>query len=107
MNREDLSVVGVLLEDPLAWHHGLGLSDAAAIGAGTIYPVLARLERSGWLESRWDRSGDSPRRRLYRLTGVGQRCGATALAERHAALPLRPSRRRFGFRLPRFGEALG
>ena len=41
--------------------------------AGTVYPVLERLERSGWVESEWDdddtRTG--PRRRMYRLTSDG------------------------------------
>jgi len=41
--------------------------------AGTVYPLLERLERSGWVESEWDdddtRTG--PRRRLYRLTSDG------------------------------------
>ena len=97
MNREDLSVVGALLSDPIAWHYGLGIGSAAGIAAGTIYPALARLERSGWLESRWDQPGPSaPRRRLYRLTGVGQRCAVAALAQ-HQAPSRAPKRRRFGF----------
>jgi DNA-binding PadR family transcriptional regulator len=82
MSSETLRILGVMLEDPMAWHYGLGLSDAAKIASGTIYPMLARLEKAGWLESKWEEqsSGDvpRPRRRLYRLTGHGER---TALAE--------------------------
>lgn len=41
--------------------------------AGTVYPILERLERAAWVESEWDddarRAG--PRRRLYRLTEDG------------------------------------
>ena len=41
--------------------------------AGTVCPILERLERAAWVESEWDddtkRAG--PRRRLYRLTEDG------------------------------------
>ncbi len=61
----------------MAWHYGLSLSKVAGIAAGTIYPTLARLENAGWLESRWEKRGSQdegrPRRRLYRLTGLGER----------------------------------
>lgn len=97
----DLNVVAMMLEDPIAWHYGLALGKAAGIAAGTVYPVLARLEKSGWLDSRWERGErhGAPRRRLYRLTGVGQRAGDAALAEQPEHGPSR-TRRRFGFGLP-------
>jgi DNA-binding PadR family transcriptional regulator len=82
MSADTLRMLGAMLEDPMAWHYGLGLSDVAKIPLGTIYPMLARLEKSGWLESRWEDAGPEnegrPRRRLYRLTGHGER---SALAE--------------------------
>lgn len=85
MSSETLRILGVMLEDPIAWHYGLGLSDEAKIASGTIYPMLARLERAGWLESRWEEesSGDvpRPRRRLYRLTGHGERAALIELEE--------------------------
>lgn len=49
--------------------------------AGTVYPVLERLERLGWVESTWEddpeRSG--PRRRLYTLTGAGADAARTTV----------------------------
>ena len=39
---------------------------------GTIYPALHRLERAGWLTSRWDEQSGR-RRRVYQLTGKGRR----------------------------------
>jgi PadR family transcriptional regulator PadR len=39
---------------------------------GTVYPSLHRLERVGFLASDWD-SVDGRRRRIYRLTSVGER----------------------------------
>jgi PadR family transcriptional regulator, regulatory protein PadR len=39
---------------------------------GTVYPVLHRLERAGYLRSRWAK-GAGPKRRVYTLTSRGQR----------------------------------
>lgn len=87
-----------MLEDPIAWHYGLGICEATGIAPGTIYPVLAALEKAGWLESRWDYvpRNKVQRRRLYRLTGLGQQVASVAAIEAppaHAA----PKRRRYGF----------
>lgn len=38
---------------------------------GTLYPLLRRLEASGWTESGW-REGPRRRRRVYRLTPAGR-----------------------------------
>jgi PadR family transcriptional regulator len=60
---------------------------------GTMYKALERLERAGHLESRWEdpligaREG-RPRRRLYRVTLVGEGALARALeARRGPAAP--------------------
>jgi PadR family transcriptional regulator len=60
---------------------------------GTLYKALERLERAGNLESRWEdpligaREG-RPRRRLYRVTLVGEGALARALeARRGPAAP--------------------
>jgi PadR family transcriptional regulator PadR len=83
MSADTIRVLGAMLEDPLAWHYGLGLSDAAGIPSGTIYPMLARLEKADWLESRWEEAGPEnegrPRRRLYKLTGHGERAAMAEL----------------------------
>lgn len=77
ISTETLRILGAMLEDPRAWHYGLRLSKDAGIASGTVYPTLARLENSGWLKSKWEKAGPDnegrPRRRLYRLTGVGER----------------------------------
>ncbi|RFA06780.1 PadR family transcriptional regulator [Subtercola boreus] len=41
---------------------------------GTIYPILERLERNGWIQSSWeeDSSRQGPRRRLYKFTAEGE-----------------------------------
>lgn len=101
VGAEELRLLGTMLEDPIEWHYSLEIGIEADIAPGTIYPALAKLEKSGWMESRWDTGeGGAPRRRLYRLTGVGQRCAASALVGQ-ATTSVASRRRRFGFGLPR------
>lgn len=40
---------------------------------GMLYPVLHRLERSGLVESRWERSESGRRRKYYRVTEAGRK----------------------------------
>lgn len=62
--RRTRAVLGALLAGE---HHGFEIAKAAGLWPGTTYSVLARLERLGWVESRWESTG----RRRYRLTGTG------------------------------------
>ncbi|WP_105034449.1 PadR family transcriptional regulator [Cryobacterium aureum] len=41
--------------------------------AGSVYPILERLEGSGWVTSEWEDDSErtGPRRRLYELTSDG------------------------------------
>jgi PadR family transcriptional regulator, regulatory protein PadR len=39
---------------------------------GTIYPLLSRLRRAGWLDSKWRESPVGPPRRYYSLTDSGR-----------------------------------
>lgn len=57
------------------WHHGYDLCRAAGIKSGTLYPLLIRLERQGYLESEWQasESGGAPPRHAYRLTAAGRK----------------------------------
>ena len=54
---------------------GVEIGRETKLASGTLYPILLRLEQAGWLDSRWEiedpRSLGRPRRRLYRMTGVG------------------------------------
>ena len=68
-------VLRALLEDPGAEQYGLEIGDVAGLPSGTIHPILARLERRGWVESRGEdvdpRTAGRPPRRYYRLTTDG------------------------------------
>ena len=57
---------------------------------GTLYKALDRLERAGYLESRWEdpdyaAEAARPRRRFYRITALGETAAAEARAARNAA----------------------
>jgi PadR family transcriptional regulator PadR len=39
----------------------------------SLYPLLYRLERRGWIQGRWIEKAGERRRRCYRLTGIGRR----------------------------------
>ena len=82
-----------------ATFHGFGLAQTmrernasrSLTAHGTLYKALGRLEEFGLLSSRWEDGAPEgrPRRRLYELTGEGER-----VAERvRAAAPTAPRRR--------------
>lgn len=80
-----LKVLKLCLSAPRTERAGAEFARTCKLGSGTLYPLLNRLEESGWLESRWEevepREVGRPRRRLYRLTGVGQLKAQEAFAE--------------------------
>jgi transcriptional regulator len=41
--------------------------------AASLYPLLYRLEKRGWIQGRWIETAGQRRRRYYRLTGRGER----------------------------------
>jgi PadR family transcriptional regulator PadR len=45
---------------------------ALGVTDGTLYPVLYRLERLGFVEVRWETPGRGVPRKYYRLTGAGR-----------------------------------
>jgi transcriptional regulator len=47
--------------------------------AASLYPLLYRLERRGWIQGRWVEKSGQRRRRYYRLTRQGRRVLASQL----------------------------
>jgi PadR family transcriptional regulator PadR len=41
--------------------------------AGSLFPALSRLERSGWIKSEWQTTENSRRAKYYSLTEQGRR----------------------------------
>lgn len=77
-----LRVLEAMVHQPDGEFYGSELTDATGLKSGTVYPILARLERAGWATSAWEPTAPAelgrPRRRHYKLTGVG-----SAAARRH------------------------
>ena len=40
--------------------------------AGTVYPLLSRFHRAGWVETTWQESPSGPPRKYYALTPAGR-----------------------------------
>ena len=81
-----IKLLCVLLADPTSKYWGFVIMTKTGLASGTVYPLLARLEGMGWLESGWDddQQVSGPRRRYYRLTGDGVASARVALAEANA-----------------------
>jgi len=54
-------------------------SGAVRFHVASLYPLLYRLERRGWIEGRWIEKSGQRRRRYYRLTRHGRRVLAAKL----------------------------
>src|SRR5258708_4941240 len=51
----------------------LTTDDALQLEEGTLYPALYRMERKGWITSKWGRSENNRKARYYSLTSAGRK----------------------------------
>jgi PadR family transcriptional regulator, regulatory protein PadR len=60
---------------------GLLIIKSTGKPAGSVYPILERLESAGWVTSSWedDSARSGPRRRYYELTEGGATAAAAAI----------------------------
>ena len=71
----ELAVMGVLYHER---HYGYSLvrtlteSGSISLKEGTIYPILARLDRDDLVRSEWVESDQGPPRKYYALTSSGR-----------------------------------
>ena len=74
LSPETLLVLERFLQRPTDWRYGYELSGATGLKSGTLYPILMRLEKLHWLETRWEeaRTPGRPPRHLYRLAGTAR-----------------------------------
>ncbi|MFJ1561883.1 PadR family transcriptional regulator [Streptomyces mirabilis] len=81
MTLPTITVLDVLVETAGTDIHGLEICNRAHLGTGTVYPMLSRLEKAGWVAARWEddqtwqREANNtwrPRRRYYEITGAGR-----------------------------------
>jgi PadR family transcriptional regulator PadR len=95
MTVQTLLILQALLFDPDREYYGLELSEETGLQPGTAYPILLRLEREGWVTSRWEdidpHAEKRPARRYYRLTasGAAEAGAACAAARRPKGAALR------------------
>jgi transcriptional regulator len=74
----ELLVLALLENEP---RHGYDLARLIAsrtkgvlkFHAASLYPLLYRLEKRGWIEGRWVEKANQRRRRYYRLTPAGKK----------------------------------
>jgi PadR family transcriptional regulator, regulatory protein PadR len=74
----DLIILRVVSNEPM---HGWGVGerirqisrDALQIQQGSLYPALHRLERRGFIQSKWQDSDNNRRSRYYSLTRAGRK----------------------------------
>jgi PadR family transcriptional regulator, regulatory protein PadR len=74
----DLLILQTLAREPL---HGWGISkriqllsgDVLAVGQGSLYPALHRLEQQGWIRAEWKDSDLGRSAKFYALTREGRK----------------------------------
>jgi PadR family transcriptional regulator PadR len=80
-----LRVLKELMECPLEGLSGAEIARATGLASGTLYPILFRLEKCGWLHSQWEGVNPAevkrPRKRMYQVTALGQVGSQSAFRE--------------------------
>ena len=74
MNRGFLQIMVLLaLETPMYGYMMLRFIEKIgySVEENTLYPILRRLEKNGWLSSRWDVEHDRPKK-YYEITDEGK-----------------------------------
>jgi transcriptional regulator len=74
----DLLVLKTIARDPL---HGWAIAkriqtlsgDVLAVGQGSLYPALHRLEQQGWIDAKWKDSDLGRPSKVYSLTREGRK----------------------------------
>jgi len=74
----ELAVLSVLEDGPLHGYEMARRIEEQTHGSlrftlASLYPLLYRLEKRGWVRGAWETSGSGRRRRSYRLTPQGKK----------------------------------
>ena len=100
MKPLSLSALAVLGAISRSVRYGFDIMDATGLPSGTVYPALGRLERDGYVRSKWEsqvvaQREKRPPRRYYEITASGARALAES-AEHYRTVSVRlgiPARR--------------
>ena len=84
MKPLSVSSVAVLGAVSRSVRYGFDIMDATGLPSGTVYPVLGRLERDGYVRSKWESQAlaqreKRPPRRYYEMTASGARALAQSV----------------------------
>lgn len=83
-------VLNAFLKNPGKPQYGFDLMEELGLASGSLYPILKRLERAGWIVGQKEEIDPSqagrPARRNYLLTGEGARLARLELAAMSAAV---------------------
>ena len=82
----ELAILALLNQEPL---HGYEISKRIAQQTGgvlhfnlaSLYPLLYRMEKRGWVKGNWENAKSGRQRRFYRLTRTGKKQLAPLRAE--------------------------
>ena len=71
------ATAGLLRAIAQGYRYGLDIMEVTGLPSGTVYPILSKLEDSGFVKSRWEdariaRREKRPPRRSYEITGDGR-----------------------------------
>jgi PadR family transcriptional regulator, regulatory protein PadR len=74
----DLLILKVIAIEPM---HGWAIAqrirqmsnDVLAVGQGSLYPALHKLEQQGWITAEWGDSENNRRAKYYALTRAGRK----------------------------------
>lgn len=84
LTHQSLKLLRAFMEARGYCLYGGEVIQQTGIFSGSLYPILYRFENAGWLSAEWETLPASelgrPRRRLYKLTGAGQRAAQAAFS---------------------------
>jgi PadR family transcriptional regulator len=98
-----LATVRVLASIANGVRYGFDIMEASDLPSGTVYPILARLEKAGYIRGRWEAAETAqrdkrPTRRYYEISASGTKALARSV-EHYRTLgglsltpPARPAR---------------
>jgi PadR family transcriptional regulator len=80
-----LATVRVLTAIADGTRHGFDIMDAIGLPSGTVYPILSRLEKAGFVRGRWESATTAqrdkrPPRRYYEISAAGTKALAASAA---------------------------
>lgn len=92
LTAASIKVLQVFLDDPTGDHYGYDLMRITHLKSGSLYPILKRLLREGYLSAHDEpidpRIEGRPARRVYKLTSDGAEMAGHDIKEFYRHLPV-------------------